>query len=497
VKETDLEKRKQNMYQKWIEFSQARETTLGELMRVGALPASELAKDPLLKDLSDRLFYMFQQDIVLHGKPMETWRSILKGANAFRTNPLLTRINKRIEDTKLTVPNPKLVWNAYLSRSKEGKFLELPEGLIVHSTFLRGSYSTKNPVLEFSETNTLDALSQGYIASDKGSRPLFTNLLNLRNAMKAEKKGFLPYYQDGAQVLSYAYPADRVIVLRTYPGTRVGEKGDFNEIILPLEGERLLKDGRRGLAHAIAYSAGEPGAFRRLPVYMSTQEGLDNPAFSDIVDNTHEDPRRGLISFGGWSENVPSSTLAQLDACQNVDYFVSSAKPGLGNSFQEGAIRAALKGWRSVTARNRDKLYELLFGKLTKGEQMVKSHFEALNGNVDFSRKAIKEEWIKNRKGLEKFVAADIDFDEPSLVKEMQGGALKKINNRIVNDRFALMVASYQKTLSNLPAAAKQSEVTVLPAALRAPENAIFMQKELKNIDQILEGNSEQSAPKQ
>jgi len=94
---------------------------------------------------------------------------------------------------------------------------------------------------------------------------------------------------------------------------------------------------------------------RRLPVFIGSEDLNDNrlkvgvnssvdllPGATDLAE---KGKTKGLISFGGWSENVPLSTLAMLPSCSQATFFVSSGKPGLGNSFQEDAIRAALRGW--------------------------------------------------------------------------------------------------------------------------------------------------------
>lgn len=441
------EQRRRRVYDLWLDFADAKEVTIGQLLAAAAKSENERKADPALKDVSDRLYYMFSQDVALHGQTSESWKSVLEGVERVRRSGVLGKIDDKLNSIKLTVPNPKLVWNGYLSRTKDGRFLETPKGMVIHSTFRRGSYRTKNGTVDFTESSGIETLFQGYTASE----PLFSDLLRAREKQASKGKGFLPYFADGAKTPSYAYPAERVLLLRNYEGSKPHEKGAFNEIHIPSEGDRLLKDGRRGLAHGIAYSAGEPGLFRRLPVYISKTEQQDNPAILDLSDESAADPKEGMISFGGWSEHVPTSTLALLDACKDVDYYVSGAKAGLGDMFQEAAIRASLRGFDAITHRNRDRLYEFFFNRLPKGEEAVKAHFAALKGNVEFSRVSIKEEWISTGEAKAKFLNNDLDFDAPAEASGIDDKTRKALNGKLSNNRFALMIASYQRFRRNMP----------------------------------------------
>lgn len=477
------EARRKRVYEIWLEFADAKEVTIGQLIAAGSKSEAEMKADPALKDVSDRLYYMFAQDVAMYGQTSESWRSVLKGVDRVRRSGVLGKIDDKLDTIKLTVPNPKLVWNAYLSRTKDGRFLQTPKGMIIHSTFRRGSYRTKNGTVDFTEASGIETLFQGYTASE----PLYSDLMRARDRLKSKNKGFLPYFPDGAKNVSYAYPTERVLLLRNYEGTKPYEKGAFNEIHIPSEGDRLLKDGRRGVAHGIAYSAGEPGPFRRLPVYISQTEQQDNPAIQGLSDEAATDPKEGVISFGGWSENVPTSTLALLDACKDVDYFVSGAKPGLGNSFQEGAIRAALRGFNTIAYRNRDKLYEFFFNRLPKGEEAVKAHFNALNGNVDFSRFSIKEEWVGTGEAKAKFLKNDLEFDAPAEATGLDEKALKALNGKLANDRFALLIASYQRIKRNMPEDPDLGAINSFGRDLRPEGELVAKKKSQAEVEAYLE----------
>jgi|GEM_PF-6712768 len=461
------EQRRKEMYRLWVEFADAEVVSLKQLIAaaVKAGDASANANDPDVKqsqEISERLFYMFQQDSASKSNTTEAWRGVLKGANA-ALSIIPKNLTGKLDEIKLTVPNPRLVWNAYLSRSKSGSFMPMPKGMIVHSTFRKGHYVTKNGGVEFVEGVGLNNLYQGYVADDAPGMELFTQLKGLRERLDRQGKGFMPYIKKSTGEVAYAYPSDQVLLLRSMLGAKPLEMGPFNEIQLSSVGERLLKDGRRGVAHAIAYSAGEPGPFRRLPVSITDVEAADNRFNStDIIgtlrDTGVNDAKEGIVSFGGWSENVPAGTLAQLDACKDADYLVASAKsdstvrggtlPGVGNSFQEGAIRASIRGWDAITHKFRDKFYKLFFQKLPAGEQQVQDHFAALNGNVEFVNLHVKEEWLNDpAQSRSRWIHNNVDFDLPSELADADKA--KPINDKISGDRFALMLASYQRARRN------------------------------------------------
>ncbi|NBW80902.1 hypothetical protein EBR21_04030, partial [bacterium] len=314
-------------------------------------------------------------------------------------------------------------------------------------------------------------LFQGYVANDSAGRPLLTELLKVREAVASRGEGFEPYYQSGSRdlkKLSFAYPARQVLVFRNAANNRGDKAPGFKD---DGQADVLFREGRRGLAHAVAYSAGEPGPFRRSPVFIGAEDLEDNrlkvagnqavellPGATNLGDKGRT---RGLISFGGWSENVPVSTLAMLPSCSQATFFVSSGKAGLGNSFQEDAIRAALRGW-NFFVKVWDKISGALGRPAPESESLVQKHFSALNGNVTFSRSVVSDKvYFDGRPGNEggwkqgatqerHFLAGDLEFDTPSLAQGLDKDTINAVNGRIVNDRFALMVASYQKTVANM-----------------------------------------------
>jgi hypothetical protein len=320
------------------------------------------------------------------------------------------------------------------------------------------------------------------VASDSGARPLASELIAVKKSLASEDRGFLPYYLDStqnSQKLGYAYPADRVLVFKSINQAR-GEgfaSGKNN-----LEADVLFREGRRGLSHAMAFSAGEPGAFRRQAVFTDGEDVAVNDVrmgdgkLKSIVPVLMKAPKAGekvsaLVAFGGWSENVPISTLAMLKSCDSAKYFVTSGKDGIGNSFQENAIRAALRGWNFIVSGVQNFVAAL--GNFTpKGEAETKEHFAKLNQNINFSRSLVGNNlrfkieggskgavggWVKDSSLNRVYFANNIEFDIPSEAK-VDGQTVKSLNGAIGGDKAALMLASYQKTFSNMSSGSLSQE---------------------------------------
>lgn len=477
-KETYPERRDE-MLRLWTEWSNGIAIDGKTLFDAAALPETKWAENPQLAKIGDRFYRLFQQDLVQERSRnnVEAWRLMLRGAKNLLNDGTLTRLlaGKKIDSllkTKIFLPDPNLLWKAYLGFGRDQKFHELPKGMIVHSTFRRGFFTRDaDGSINSTEGVGISDLFQGYVAHDSAGRPLLSELLKVREAVASRGEGFEPYYQGGSQdpkKLSFAYPAQQILVLRNVADNRGDKAPSFKD---DGQADVLFREGRRGLAHAVAYSAGEPGPFRRLPVFIGAEDLGDNRlktaggTTADLlpsVTNLNEKARaKGLISFGGWSENVPVSTLAMLPSCSQATFFVSSGKPGLGNSFQEDAIRAALRGW-NFFVKVWDKISGALGRPAPESEGIVQSHFSALNGNVTFSRSLVSQKvYFDPRSGSEggwrqgatqerHFLAGDLEFDTPSLAQGLDKDALNAVNGRIVNDRFALMVASYQKTIENI-----------------------------------------------
>lgn len=468
--------RRSEVFRLWKEFSNAETVTVRQLINAAKGKLSKEEEDRF-DNLDKRLYAFFQRDVAERDETITfSWKVALKAMDAALRAADKTALPQKLDEIVLTIPDPKLLWNSYSSRTKDGKFMPVPKGMIIHSTFRRGVFELKDIVIknnrgdsvvpethtriEFAEAVGLDKLFQGYTANDHPAMPLYSQLRDARREQEAAGKGFQPYLNEDKSI-SYAYPVQQILVL---PTVHDNEAGQFVAVKLPNEGQRLVKDGLRGLAHGIAYSAGEPGPFSRTMLTISTQERKDNMAngkdvFEGIDSIKRSTKGEGIISFGGWSENVPLSTLAMLPACADAKFFVSGAKEGLGNQFQEAAVRGALKGWTSVTRKIRDAGAAFITGHPAAADDLVKKHFSAIDNSVLFSRAVIGERWFNNPTAKPQLLWNRLEFDAPSKAS-LQGDALKAVNGKLTNDRFALMIVSYQKMKEDISKIAGESFAT-------------------------------------
>jgi len=491
-----------------------------------ALPESKWNENLQMAVIGDCFYRMIQRDMKQEksDQNVENWRRLLRGVIFFIKHPKLTSVTGvgKVEDilaTKFFLPNPKLLWNAYLGFGKNGQFIELPHGMIVHSTLRRGMFSRdKDGSIRASEGVGIENLYQGYVAANHPNSKLVDELISLRAKQSEVGGGFLPFFANGESNpanVKYAYAPARVAVLRNTAQARGRAIGNIKD---DSQTDVMFKEGRRGVAHAVAFSAGEPGPFRRLPVYVGPEDVQDNSLklasgqsayiLSNISDPDRLGDQDGLISFGGWSENVPISTLAMLPSCSQAAVFVSRGKKGPGNDFQLQAIRASVRGWNFL-ATAAENIAAALGRSKPESEKLVLSQFEALNRNVDFSRNitsrnlsynASTGRWEKRSGSGPAYFQQDIDFDAPSELSADKKTA-SAINGKIVNSRFALMMTSYQKASENMVATGNQlqaaraqrinsfgnsssSQASIDPSSRDA---ALYLKKSPEEIDGVLE----------
>lgn len=467
--------RRRKMFALWQQWPEGVSTSIRDLVDAAALPESQWNTRPEMAVIGDRFYRMFQQDMKKENsdKNVENWRNLLRGVNFLVKHPRFAALvgSGKLDDllsAKFFLPNPRLLWKAYLGFGKYGQFIPLPQGMIVHSTLRRGIFSRdKDGAIRSSEGVGLENLYQGYVAANHPGSILFDELIDVRAKQAALGGGFQPYFAEGERNpanVRFAYPASRIAILRNSDkvnGRMIGDSKDDSQ------SDVMFKEGRRGAAHAIAYSAGEPGPFRRLPVFVSQGDVRDNGVklasgqtvqiLSNISDPDRMGDQDGLVSFGGWSENVPTSTLAMLPSCSQASIFVSSGKKGPGNDFQLEAIRASVRGWNFL-ATAVEKIAAALGRAKPESEKLVLGHFDALNRNVEFSRTLVGQNlgynastgrWEARQTASRIYFQQDIDFDAPSQINADKK-VVAAINAKLVNSRFALMVTSYQKASENM-----------------------------------------------
>jgi hypothetical protein len=432
--------------------------------------------------VADRLFRLFQQDIkqdksqenIDRGKYLINAVKNFVGTEFGRTLVGKERV-ENLKKIKFYLPDPKILWNAYRGFTKSGRFMTMPNGLIVHSTFRLSMLKlNQDTEVNYSEGIGLENLFQGYLTNDSSGTSLFQDLVKIRQSMASENGGFQPYYADSSKSLdnlAYAFPFDKVLLFENFSENRGQvlnpEKDDSQSNV-------IFKEGRRGLAHAIAFSAGEPGPFRRLPIFtdasdiksnqIKLKDGSSKSLIPDVSSSLNQTTATlGLVAFGGWAENVPISTLAMLPSCKKARYYVTGSKDGSGNSFQSGALRAAIRGW-SFLANTLQDVGRALGVYNSKEEQLTLQQFAKINANLEFSRGLASKHytfeiesdgdilagrWKESPEANALFIPNNQNFDEPSQAA-VDSNTLKSLNGRLSNDRVSLMVASYQKMTENL-----------------------------------------------
>ncbi|NBW82074.1 hypothetical protein EBR21_10015, partial [bacterium] len=130
-KETYVERREE-MLRLWTEWSNGMAIDGKTLFDAAALPESQWAENPQLAKIGDRFYRLFQQDLVQERSKqnVESWRLMLRGAKNLLNDGTLTRLlaGKKIESllkTKIFLPDPNLLWKAYLGFGRDQKFFEL------------------------------------------------------------------------------------------------------------------------------------------------------------------------------------------------------------------------------------------------------------------------------------------------------------------------------------------------------------------------------------
>ena len=477
-KSTYIERR-DYVFDLWKEWANIIETDLNSILIAGSGATLDTGNQAIV---ADRLFRLFQQDIKQENsqKNVDRGKYLINAVKNFVGTEFGRDLvgKEKVENlkkVKFYLPDPKILWNAYRGFTKSGRFMTMPNGLIVHSTFRLSKLSlNQDSEVNSSEGIGLENLFQGYLTNDSSSATLFQDLVKIRQSMAIENGGFQPYYADSSKSvdrLGYAFPFDKVLLFKNFSENRGQamnpEKDDSQSDV-------IFKEGRRGLAHAIAFSAGEPGPFRRLPIFTDASDINFNqiklkdgssksliPAVSSSLNQTT--PSLGLVAFGGWAENVPISTLAMLPSCKKARYYVTGSKDGNGNSFQSGALRAAIRGW-SFLANTLQDVGQALGVYNSKGEQLTEQQFAKINGNLEFSRGLASKHytfeietdgdelvgrWQESREVNALFIPNNLNFDEPSQAA-VDSDTLKSLNGRLSNHRASLMVASYQKMTENL-----------------------------------------------
>jgi hypothetical protein len=471
--------RRDYVFELWKNWANMVETDLSTLILAAS---GSQPQDLRLEDISDRFYRLFQQDLKQEFSQINVNRGkfLISGVKNFLDSDFGKRIIgadkvENLKNVKFFLPNPKIIWNAYRGFTKSGQFLTMPQGLIVHSTFRLSKIGlNQDGAVQYSEGVGLENLFQGYLAHDYSKASLFQELMMIRSSMVSNNLGFQPYFMDSSksiEKLGYAFPFNKVLLFKNFSENR-GEK--LNTEKDDSQFDTIYREGRRGLAHAVAFSAGEPGPFRRFPVFTDetdvklNQLQLRSGEISSLIPSISTPHQLavssvGLIAFGGWSENVPVSTLAMLPSCKKAKYYVTGSLDGDGNRFQSGALRAAIRGWKFLPSTIKE--IGLALGVYnSKAEQLTQEQFAKINGNLEFSRVLASKRYTYNIEGSGSntvgnwkespesktiFIPNNLNFDLPSQAA-VDSQTLSTLNGKLANHRVSLMVASYQKMTENL-----------------------------------------------
>lgn len=471
--------RRDYVFELWKNWANMVETDLHTLILAAS---GRQPQDLKLEDISDRFFRLFQQDLKQESSQINVNRGklLISGVKNFLDSDFGKGIvgTDKIENlkkVKFFLPNPKIIWNAYRGFTKSGQFLMMPQGLIVHSTFRLSKIGlNQDGAVHYSEGIGLENLFQGYLAHDYSESSLFQDLMMIRSSMISNNIGFQPHFKDSSkslEKLGYAYPFNKVLLFKNFSEIR-GEK--LNTDKDDSQSDIIYREGRRGFAHAVAFSAGEPGPFRRFPIFTDetdvklNQLRLKSGEILSLIPSISsarqlDVPSVGLIAFGGWSENVSVSTLAMLPSCKKAKYYVTGSLDGEGNSFQSGALRAAIRGWRFLP-NTIQEIGQALGIYNSKTEQLTQEQFAKINGNLEFSRVLASRRYTYNIEGSGDnivgswkqspdsktiFIPNNLNFDLPSQAA-VDAQTLSLLNGKLANTRVPLMVASYQKMSENL-----------------------------------------------
>lgn len=314
--EESIKARENLVGQMWKKYVNALEVSSKDLASALLSSRNSLVKAKRLDLISiqDRFFKMFRSS---YNSPLNSYKEKQEEWNRFieqnekifglDSDPLRQRLFQQFLDLSKSISSfdavfaslsgrffladPDVLFRAYGGMSVQGKQIEIPSNVILHSTARRAKRNGKL----FKERLGLDHLYQIY----------FTN----------------SHLRDGASDI-LSQPSNHP--MRPFDP-------NFKSVI---PSSRVLVTSS-GLASALSISTGEPTAFQRLEV------ALDRKA-SEKLKWKHEGDT--LVGFGGWLEKNSIGTAARFATCRNsqVD-FLSPVNDGLGiNGFSKMAFLGLL-----------------------------------------------------------------------------------------------------------------------------------------------------------
>jgi hypothetical protein len=298
--------------------------------------------------------------------------------------------------------DPDLVWGAFSGFAPNGKPMELPSNVILHST-ARRSQKTADGVRE---RRGFANLHQVYFANlDMAERARKTLLEPSSNPLKPPAAGF-----------DAPIPSDRIVVTKSLLGP------------------------------ALAASTGEPSAFTRYEIKLDDEARKRLPWLS--ADDF-------LMGYGGWLESNSLGTGRQFLECSphHVDAFVASGDGLELNSFAKMAyfgllLDEPLRGSLGKQADSPNDLRAFLEGR---ARQVPIIAADPDVQEIERAADAMGQVFAASKSLQGRLGSVPMKFDHAS-PSQITGPMAEDANIAFRSNRRALVLAAYEYTRGLLPA---------------------------------------------
>jgi hypothetical protein len=292
--------------------------------------------------------------------------------------------------------DPDLVWGAFAGYAPNGKPMELPSNVILHSTARRSQKTAEG----FREQRGFTNLHQVYFANQNlVERARRTILEPASNPLKPPAAG-----------ADAPISSDRIVVTKSLLGP------------------------------ALAASTGEPSAFTRYEIK------LDDEARKRLPWLGEDD---FLMGYGGWLESNSLGTGRQFSECSphHVDMFMASGDGLDLNSFAKMAYFGLLldQPLRGALARQTDNPNDLRAFLEGRARQIPLNLAGPEVEGIEKAASAIKQVFAasKSMQGRLGSVAMEFDHASPS---QSTGQQAEQANIAFRSNRRALVLGSYEYT---------------------------------------------------
>jgi hypothetical protein len=403
-------RRTQWFHAAWFSFAELISVTPAEFLEALTLPKSHPAHTARVADIKHRFFGLLRAEnapasqlpnalLKKHERWLERHASLLERIPAERKLDLFLKMLEPIRSVPFVgslalqlsrpfdLPNPSVVWRAYLGLSKAtGKVFPLPPGTVLHSTARVAEFDSNRGLVD---KQGLENLALVYFVP-KSEAAAFRDVL----AQYPSDEGPMSFQDPNTNTLRAVVPAGRMLVY-----------------------------GNASLSKGMRASIAEPNAIRRMPIVPGDEEIA---AYASFLE------RGPLLGFGGWLDHVPMKTLSAHPACRNVDWLVTVANPTEGlRGFQRKAVRAVVEGRRASVLRK------------VKREDPLSLVHSFLDGLFRVYKESLL---LEGRLGS---VVIDFNWDDPIPGNDTDAVSLAT-ERAVLANRSALFLASYQHARAKL-----------------------------------------------